>query len=261
MTKEITDARKEMLERFAGPCVREQLEGIFSTEGDAQFTYEDIAAFQDAYFGGEGERYVHMSDLPGRLCFRSMGEGENRKLADRIQKTCKKNVLTGSDGKGKCDAFHAAVEERAGEPGFWSMNTVKWAGKWLIGGTAVGATFHAGGKMLEASLRSARVFWAARSAVQVAATEVAVAGGGGAAVGGTAVAAEIGAVALPVVCVVGAFAGGLVAGHALDKGAAKMLGIKSADGDSSLSGWYADEAANLTPRSAQMMIHDIAAWF
>jgi len=85
----------------------------YVSAGDFDFTYENIAALQDAYYGEGANHQIHMSDVEGWICWKSLGEIENRKLANHVHDSCEREVLTGEGVKEKCDALYEVVGQYA----------------------------------------------------------------------------------------------------------------------------------------------------
>ena len=123
----LSQARMKTLEDATGRCNYDNYEFYVSAE-NASFTYEDIAILQDHYYNGNGETHIHMSDIPGQICWKSRGDLENRKFADAVGESCSSDALKNSkNGEAKCEALHAISDHYASE------TTLKTAAK-IIGG-------------------------------------------------------------------------------------------------------------------------------
>ena len=93
--------------------------GEVAVKAGVNFTDEDVAALNEAYF--EGADISHMSDVPGVICWRDMGLIANRRYADLISGRCE-NVLKGEGAREKCDALYEVVDRYAEEKkgiGYW----------------------------------------------------------------------------------------------------------------------------------------------
>ncbi|MFH0799629.1 MAG: hypothetical protein V2A66_05540 [Pseudomonadota bacterium] len=124
---ELTEMRREQLMKDTRPCSFQLANTHYVSAKDAPFTYEDVAALQDKYYGSNGN-LLHMSDVPGWICVKSLGEIENRKRADAIKESCSKEVLTDPEGKKKCNALYEIVNDYARE------SRLRWTSKYIGGG-------------------------------------------------------------------------------------------------------------------------------
>jgi hypothetical protein len=130
----ISQARMDLLRDAAGRCNYDIHEFYVSAE-DTPFTYGDVAAIQDRFYGGRGETQVHMSDIPGQICWKSRGNLENRKFADSVDQTCVTSVLNNSEnGEAKCNALYTTADHYAADTG---MDTALKIGGGLLGVWAV----------------------------------------------------------------------------------------------------------------------------
>lgn len=142
---------KELETTYTGSC--NAMDGQhYILLDNSSFSYEDINILLEEYYNGEGERHIHMSDINGRICWKSMGEVGNRKLADQLKKNCY-STLKGEGSKEKCDAIYNVVDSYAKAPqshfdkffekhpnirAIW--DTVKWPAGAILGGWG----FHVG---------------------------------------------------------------------------------------------------------------------
>ena len=121
-------------QNVGSPCMA--VTGKFPVKANINFTDEDVAALNKAYF--EGARISRMSDVPGVICWRDMGPSANRRYADLISGRCG-DVLKGEGAKEKCDALYEVVDYRAQEKkgvGYWILEVGQYIvgliGVWLI---------------------------------------------------------------------------------------------------------------------------------
>lgn len=102
------------------------------------FTVEDVAAIQDTYFDGQGGLTVRLSDLPGKICWESLGAMENRKMVNRLAANCEK-VLEGAGAAEKCEAISDVIHQMPiADPEFLSAEGAK---KWGVSALAATGGF------------------------------------------------------------------------------------------------------------------------
>lgn len=138
MGDELSVGRKMLIENHAGACNPMAGQHLVCTgfEPDAPaYTAEDIDALLVSYYrAGDADvaRYqklqtqLHMSAVPGCLCWSSLGGDANAALAEAIDDTCEGGVLTGPGAEAKCDALQEKVERYA--EGSWYWTAAKWTG-------------------------------------------------------------------------------------------------------------------------------------
>lgn len=130
---EISAARMKRLVSYTGGC--NAVNGEHYVSAEVPYTYEDVVALQDTYYRGKGDRLIHMSDVPGFICWKSMGSIQNSVLAGLIDDTCE-DVLKGEDAEAKCEALYKTVDH------YTEDSTIKWVlgglatllGTWLVFG-------------------------------------------------------------------------------------------------------------------------------
>ncbi len=134
-----------LIENHAGACnpmAGQQLVCTDFTVDAPAYTAEDVDALLASYYhAGDADvaqyqklqAQLHMSAMPGCLCWTSLGGDANSALAEAIDDTCEGGVLTGPGAEAKCDALQEKVERYAEESWYWT------AAKYT-GGT-VGALF------------------------------------------------------------------------------------------------------------------------
>lgn len=128
--------RLQRLSSMLGSCNTQTAQHYVSA--DVPFTVEDVASIQDAYFDGKGELVVRLSDLPGKICWKSLGAMENRKMVQRLAATCEK-VLEGSGAAEKCEAISDVIHQMPmADPEFFSAEGMK---KWGVSALAATGGF------------------------------------------------------------------------------------------------------------------------
>jgi hypothetical protein len=140
--------REEIIEKWTGICNPMTGEQLICTTYDSEgagYTPSDVNDILNGYYRAEAvshkafeklQAQVHMSALPGCICWASLGGGENLKLEEAISDTCESDVLRGPDAEAKCDALEGAVGRYADDPWY------ETAGKWVGGGaTALAGTW------------------------------------------------------------------------------------------------------------------------
>ena len=136
----LSSDRLKILQEYTGAC--DAGDGRYALSAEEPFTYEDIAVIQDYYYNGGGGRQIHMSDVPGEICWRNKGEYENKKLADAIDETCV-DVLGGSAGaENKCKELYTIIDRHADQP--WYEDAARYAGYAALGLTGTWAVFGPG---------------------------------------------------------------------------------------------------------------------
>lgn len=182
----LIDAARKLILTERGPCIRPE---DFVSADVAQFTPDDLHRVLDAYYNydinthmGADEAEVkqrravladiYLHSQPGRLCVAGFGPAENRRFADRIQKSCG-GVLRGREVAEKCEALYKTFDSRADKPRVFSVQGLKYysteytlaSAALLVGGTITGAGFHLGGRGVDRIGRALSVFHAKRPAV------------------------------------------------------------------------------------------------
>lgn len=142
---------QELEAKYTGAC--NAMEGQhYIVLDNSSFSYEDIDVLLDNYYNGEGERHIHMSDVNGRICWKSMGGVANHKLANQLKKNCY-STLQGEGSREKCDALYEVVDKYSEAPQSYfqkffnkhpnvreTWNTIKWPLGAILGGWG----FHVG---------------------------------------------------------------------------------------------------------------------
>lgn len=163
---------KAVIATFNSKC--DPLEGehvVLAPQGKV-WTTDDIAALLDAYYpcgeesGNPADSAkciemrplgLHRGTVPNQLCWKSMGEVANRKLADAIDATCTNGPLSSEVNEAKCEAFEEVVSQFAAPPKFFSKHGLQFyaweVGKYLLvgipGAILAGWGFHVGYKMVK----------------------------------------------------------------------------------------------------------------